>query len=217
MIDYLNPHHVYIDAQAAPDLSMEVKRDECDLSAEFRRDWMAMMQLPEASDRFKSVEMAANIIPETVDTLHNSARTDAERGAEIMDNRINQRYGTPDETPAERIIRLYRSGISHVDIARRGYDLADVRRVISEATAKDETLYQVHKGGMSLAELRNLAKKTQSDVAGAIGVTKPTYSNMEKYPENISLSKLYKICEAVNVPIEGVTSWVIQSLDEAKS
>lgn len=27
MIDYLNPHHVYIDAQSAPDLSMEVKRD----------------------------------------------------------------------------------------------------------------------------------------------------------------------------------------------
>ncbi len=43
MIDYLNPHHIYIDAQSAPDLSMEVKRD-------------------------------ANIIPETVDTLHKSAR-----------------------------------------------------------------------------------------------------------------------------------------------
>ncbi len=115
MIDYLNPHHVYIDAHNAPDLSMEVKRD-------------------------------ANIIPETVDTLHNSARTDAEIGAQIMDNRINQLYGTPSETPAERIIRLYRSGMSHVDIAQRGYDLAQVRRVISEATAKDETLYQTHKG-----------------------------------------------------------------------
>ena len=115
MIDYLNQHHVYIDAQAAPDLSVEVKRD-------------------------------ANIIPETVDTLHKSARTDAERGAEIMDNRINTLYGADAETPAERIIRLYRSGMSHVDIAGRGYDLADVRRVISEATAKDETLYPMHKG-----------------------------------------------------------------------
>jgi hypothetical protein len=116
MIDYLNPHHVYIDAQSAPDLSMEVKRDE-------------------------------NIIPKTVDTLHNSARTDAERGAEIMDNIINSLNGTPDETPAERIIRLYRSGLSHVDITQRGFDLAEVRRVISEATAEDETLYKVHKEG----------------------------------------------------------------------
>ena len=115
MIDYLNPHHVYIDAHNAPDLSANVKRD-------------------------------ANIIPETVETLHNSARTDADKGVEIMENRINQRYGSDTETPAERIIRLYRSGMSHVDIAGRGFDLADVRRVISEATAKDETLYQVHKG-----------------------------------------------------------------------
>jgi len=119
MIDYLNPHHVYIDAQNQPDMSVEVKRDDA----------------------------PANIIPETVDTLHNSARTDAERGAEIMENRINTLYGAPDETPAERIIRLYRSGVSHVDIARSGYDLADVRRVISEATRVDETLYQVHKEG----------------------------------------------------------------------
>lgn len=119
MIDYLNQHHVYIDAQAAPDLSMEVKMD-------------------------------ANIIPETVDTLHNLARIAencTEIGAQIMENRINALYGAPDETPAERIIRLYRSGMSHVDIAGRGFDLADVRRVISEATAKDETLYQVHKEG----------------------------------------------------------------------
>jgi len=89
----------------------------------------------------------ANIMPKTVETLHNSARTDAERGAEIMDNRINTLYGTPDETPTERIIRLYRSGMSHVDISQRGFDLADVRRVISEATRADETLYQVHKEG----------------------------------------------------------------------
>ena len=47
MIDYLNPpHHVYIDAQAAPDLSMNVKRDEA----------QNMRQLP------------ANIVPKTVDT-----------------------------------------------------------------------------------------------------------------------------------------------------
>ena len=118
MIDYLNPHHVYIDAHNAPDLSAEVKR----------------------------ADAPANIIPEMVDTLHKSERTDAEKGIELMDNRINTLYGAPDETPAERIIRLYRSGMSHVDIAGRGYDLADVRRVISEATAKDETLYPMHKG-----------------------------------------------------------------------
>lgn len=100
MIDYLNPHHVYIDAQAVPDLSMNVKMDD----------------------------------------------TDAEKGIELMGNRINQLYGAPDETPAERIIQMYRSGLSHVDIEGLGYDLADVRRVISEATAKDETLYPMHKG-----------------------------------------------------------------------
>jgi len=124
MIDYLNPHHVYIDAHNAPDLSMNVKRDEA----------QNMRQLP------------ANIVPETVDNPHNPARTDADKGVEIMENRINQRYGSETETPAERIIRLYRSGMSHVDIAGRGFDLADVRRVISEATRADETLYQVHKG-----------------------------------------------------------------------
>ena len=118
MTDYLNPHHVYIDAHNAPDLSMNVKRGDT----------------------------TATIVPETVDALHNPARTDAEKGIELMDNRINQRHGEPDETPAERIIRLYRSGVIHVDISQHGYDLADVRRVISEATAKDETLYQVHKG-----------------------------------------------------------------------
>ena len=37
-------------------------------------------------------------------------------------------------------------GMSHVDIAGRGFDLAVVRRVISEATAKDETLYPMHRG-----------------------------------------------------------------------
>ena len=119
MTDYLNPHHVYIDAHNAPDLSMNVKRGDT----------------------------TATIVPETVETLHNPARIDAEKGIELMNNRINQRYGSATETPAERIIRLYRGGMSHVDIARRGFDLADVRRVISEATAKDETLYQVHKEG----------------------------------------------------------------------
>ena len=119
MIDYLNPHHVYIDAQAAPDLSMNVKR----------------------------ADTTATIVPETVETLHNPVRTDADKGVEIMENRINTLYGTPSETPAERIIRLYRGGMSHVDIAGRGFDLADVRKVISEATRVDERLYQVHREG----------------------------------------------------------------------
>ena len=65
MIDYLNPHHVYIDAQAAPDLSMNVKRGDT----------------------------TATIVPKR-STLHNPARTDADKGVEIMDNRINQRYGS---------------------------------------------------------------------------------------------------------------------------
>lgn len=72
-------------------------------------------------------------------------RNDAEKGIEIMENRINQRHGSDTETPAEHIVQLYRSGMSHVDITQRGYDLAEVRRVISEATAKDETLYPMHR------------------------------------------------------------------------
>lgn len=112
MIDYLNPHHVYIDAHNAPDMSAEVKRDVAQ----------------DAGDM---------------------AETGTEKGGRIMDNRINQQYGAPDETPAERIIRLYRSGMSHVDIAGRGYDLAEVRRAISEGTRDDEKLYQVHKEGLA--------------------------------------------------------------------
>ena len=46
MIDYLNPHHVYIDAHNAPDLSMNVKRGDT----------------------------TATIVPETVETRHKSAR-----------------------------------------------------------------------------------------------------------------------------------------------
>lgn len=46
MTDYLNPHHVYIDTQAAPDLSMNVKRGDT----------------------------TANIVPKTVETQHKSAR-----------------------------------------------------------------------------------------------------------------------------------------------
>ena len=119
MTDYLNPHHVYIDTHNAPDLSMNVKRGDA----------------------------TATIVSETVETLHNPVRTDADKGVELMENRINTLYGTPSETPAERIIRLYRGGMSYVDIAGRGFDLADVRRVISEATRADETLYQVHREG----------------------------------------------------------------------
>lgn len=119
MTDYLNLNHVYIDTHNAPDLSMNVKR----------------------------ADTPANIVSETVDALHKSARTDADKGVEIMENRINQRYGSDTETPAERIIRLYRGGMSHVDIAGRGFDLADVRKVISEATRVDEKLYQAHREG----------------------------------------------------------------------
>ena len=125
MTDYLNPHHVYIDTHNAPDLSANVKRDEA----------QNMRQLP------------ANIVPKTVDNPHNPVRTDADKGAELMENRINTLYGTPSETPAERIVRLYRSGMSHVDIVGRGFDLADVRRVISEATRADEALYPEHREG----------------------------------------------------------------------
>ena len=64
----------------------------------------------------------------------------------MIEATVEYKRGSDTETPAERIIRLYRSGMNHVDIAGRGFDLADVRRVISEATAKDKTLYPMHRG-----------------------------------------------------------------------
>lgn len=63
----------------------------------------------------------------------NGVRNNSEYGASVpcylhretaVDDisRINQQYGSDAETPAERIVRLYRSGMSHVDIAGRGFD-----------------------------------------------------------------------------------------------
>lgn len=49
----------------------------------------------------------------------------------------------------EKIITLYRRGFAHSDIAERGWDLAEVRRIISEATVRDEGLYQKHCEGRS--------------------------------------------------------------------
>ena len=124
MTDYLNPHHVYIDAQAAPDLSVKVKRDEA----------QNMRQLP------------ANIVPKTVDTLHNPARIDRRKHSGLISPGMEAARNEPPETDAEHIIRLYRAGMNHVGIVGRGFDLAEVRRVISEATAADETLYPLHRG-----------------------------------------------------------------------
>ena len=126
MIDYLNPHHVYIDAHNAPDLGVEVKRDEKEIQ--------------------KMTDTTANIVPETVDTLHNHARIDRRKHSGLISPGMEAARNEPPETDAEHIIRLYRSGMSHVDIVGRGFDLDDVRKVISEATAKDETLYPLHRG-----------------------------------------------------------------------
>ena len=51
--------------------------------------------------------------------------------------------------PAEpKIIELYRQGYGHADIvSKTRAALADVRRVISEATKDDEKLYRQHKSG----------------------------------------------------------------------
>ena len=49
-------------------------------------------------------------------------------------------------TDAETIIELYRQGYNHRDIVARGYDIQQVRSVISEATAKDAGLYPRHLG-----------------------------------------------------------------------
>ena len=127
MTDYLNPHHVYIDAQAAPDLGVEVKRDEKEIQ--------------------KMTDTTANIVPETVGTPHNPARIDRRKHINLISPGMEAARNEPPETDAEHIIRLYRSGMSHVDIAGRGFDLAEVRRVISEATRADEKLYQAHKEG----------------------------------------------------------------------
>ena len=51
------------------------------------QDGMRQKYYPDAEDL--SIDRDANIIPETVDTLHNSERIDAERGAEIMEDEDN--------------------------------------------------------------------------------------------------------------------------------
>ena len=108
MIDYLNPHHIYPDTQAAPDLGMGVKRDEKETN-----------KMADTHTRPKN--------------------------AGLISSGMKAARNEPPETDAEHIIWLYRQGVKHADIARRGFDLAEVRRVISEATAADETLYPMHR------------------------------------------------------------------------
>ncbi len=64
-----------------------------------------------------------------------------------------------------------------------------------------EMLLNIH-----LAELREKAKLTQKELAGAMGVKQPTISDMEKVGQDIKLSTLKKYIEAIggklNIDVE---------------
>lgn len=49
---------------------------------------------------------------------------------------------------------------------------------------------------ISLREVRKLTKKTQVDIANALGVTQPTVSGMEKAGQDLRLTSLKRYVEA---------------------
>lgn len=64
--------------------------------------------------------------------------------------------------------------------------------VVEQAKAKAEvTLLHIQ-----LAEIRTLMKKTQTDMATALGVKQPTIAGMEKAGQDIKLSTLKRYIEA---------------------
>lgn len=64
--------------------------------------------------------------------------------------------------------------------------------VIAEARKKaEEMLLDIH-----LAELRELVKKTQVDVARTLGIKQPTVAEMEKRGRDLKLSSLKRYVEA---------------------
>lgn len=64
--------------------------------------------------------------------------------------------------------------------------------IVVNAEAKAEaTLLDIH-----LAEVRMLMKKTQNDMAKALGVKQPTIAKMEKSGRDVKLSSLKRYIEA---------------------
>ena len=64
--------------------------------------------------------------------------------------------------------------------------------VVANARAKaEEILLNIH-----LAELRELVKKTQVDVANTLGIKQPTVADMEKRGRDLKLSSLKRYVEA---------------------
>ena len=65
--------------------------------------------------------------------------------------------------------------------------------VVTAAEAKaDDMLLEIR-----LAEIRQLAEKTQAEVAGAMGVKQPTVAGLEKVGQDMRLSSLKRYVEAL--------------------
>lgn len=54
---------------------------------------------------------------------------------------------------------------------------------------------------MKLAEARKKARYTQEQVAGHLGISRPTYAKMELHPETVSIEDAKKLSLLFGVPI----------------
>ena len=57
---------------------------------------------------------------------------------------------------------------------------------------------------MLLREARKKARYSQAQVASLMGVSRPTYAKMEKYPEDISISDGKNLAELFEVAFEDI-------------
>lgn len=54
---------------------------------------------------------------------------------------------------------------------------------------------------MQLYEARKQARYSQEETAGMLGVSRPTYAKMEKYPETVSIADAKKLSAFFGIPI----------------
>ena len=57
---------------------------------------------------------------------------------------------------------------------------------------------------MLLQEARKRARYSQAQVAGLLGVSRPTYAKMEKFPEDISINDGQRLAQLFEVPFEDI-------------
>ena len=57
---------------------------------------------------------------------------------------------------------------------------------------------------MKLVEARKAARMTQDEVAGYLGISRPTYARMEKSPEIISVGDASKLAELFKVEVDQI-------------